>query len=132
MRLLLLLFLLCSAELRADPKSHYMIHCMGCHLMDGQGQPPDVPVLDESLGRLIESDAGRAYLVRVPGAAQAPINDAELAGVINWMLNKYSAATLLDSFTPYTESEVRQHRHQILADPLKFKAALTGKQHGAL
>ena len=132
MRLLLLFLLFASAELLADPKSHYMIHCMGCHLMHGTGQPPDVPVLDEGLGKLVDSQAGRAYLVRVPGAAQAPIDNAELAEVINWMLNEYSARTLPEDFSPFTEKEVGLHRSQILADPVKFKETLTGKQHGTL
>lgn len=131
---ILLVFVICLTgfSLQADPKSHYMIHCMGCHLADGSGQPPDVPVLDESLGDLIQSDAGRAFLIRVPGAAQAPISDADLAGVINWMLQKYSAESLPEDFVPFSEREVAQHRGNILADPIRFKATLIEDASGTL
>ena len=127
MRFLLLILIFAAGELVADPKSHYMIHCMGCHLMDGQGQPPDVPVLDNELGHLIRTAAGREYLIRVPGAAQSPVNDAELAAVINWMLERYSTETLPASFRPYTEDEISRHRPNILADPVKFKAEISGR-----
>lgn len=132
MRLLLLLIAFTAGELAADPKSHYMIHCMGCHLADGSGQPPDVPVLDEQLGSLVASGVGRSYLIRVPGAAQAPLDDVELAGVINWMLDKYSRDTLPADFEPFTKEEVSHHRHHILSDPVRFKAEMIRGEHGAL
>ena len=33
--MLMLLCLLPGVALQADPRSHYMIHCMGCHLQGG-------------------------------------------------------------------------------------------------
>ncbi len=48
---LLSLTLLCAFA-AADPRSHYMIHCMGCHLNDGRGLPPEVPAFDNKLAIL--------------------------------------------------------------------------------
>ena len=129
---LMFLFLLLDVSLQAEPKSHYMIHCMGCHLSDGSGQPPDVPIFDKNLGLLVQSELGRAYLVRVPGAAQAPINDAELAAVINWMLSEYSAETIPDDFIPYDADEVARYRSTILTNPVELKASLTAGSDGTL
>ena len=127
MRWLIFLFLLAANPAAADPRSHYMIHCMGCHLADGRGQPPEVPALDAELARFTSTDAGRAYLVQVPGAAQALINDEELAAVINWMLQVFSGNDLPGDFTPFTGEEVTAYRQQILTDPASFRATLTAK-----
>ena len=67
---------------------------------------------------------GRDYLVRVPGAAQAPMTDADLAVVLNYLLARFSSATLADDFKPYTAQEVASYRHDILADPLKRRAEI--------
>ena len=130
--ILMFLFLLLGISLQAEPKSHYMIHCMGCHLSDGSGLPPDVPIFDKNLGLLVQSELGRAYLVRVPGAAQAPITDAELAAVINWILSEYSAETIPDDFLPYDADEVARYRRTILTNPVELKASLTVVSNGTL
>lgn len=105
-----------------------MIHCMGCHLADGSGQPPDVPAFNDQLAGFTTSEAGRAYLVQVPGAAQSLIDDNELAAVINWVLQEYSEAGLTSDYEPFTGAEVARHRLQILSDPVSARAALISRQ----
>ena len=128
MRLVLLtLTTLFLIPLHADPKSHYMIHCMGCHLMNGQGVPPEVPGFNKEFALLAQTGAGRSYLVRVPGASQSPISDAELAELLNWMLDKYAPG---QDITPYTASEITRHRTKILADPKAERTRLlAGNTH---
>ena len=41
--LTILIGCLVSIAINASPKTDYMIHCMGCHAMNGQGMPPEVP-----------------------------------------------------------------------------------------
>ena len=113
-----LLIICCSAF--ASPESDYMIHCMGCHLADGQGMPPDVPSFDSRLTQLSATHEGRAYLVQVPGAAQAPISDAELADVLNWILASYTDTR----FTAFSADEVAGYRSEIMKDPNAGRAAL--------
>jgi mono/diheme cytochrome c family protein len=96
---------------------NYMIHCMGCHLADGSGAPPQVPDVRGEMGRLLAASGGREYLVQIPGAATSPISDRELAAVINYMLQTFSAATLPGGFAPFTEDEVKRRRPQWLNDP---------------
>lgn len=123
MPVFLLSLWLLAATAHADPKSHYLIHCMGCHLIDGQGSPPDVPAFTPSMASLLNTPEGRGYLVRVPGAAQSPLNDAELAGVLNWMLENFSQLDP-DNYTHYTGSEVAAYREQRLAEPMKMRRQL--------
>ena len=100
-----------------SPDVNYMIHCMGCHLADGSGAPPQVPDVRGEMGRLLAADGGREYLVQIPGAATSPISDRELAAVINYMLQTFNAATLPAAFAPFTEDEVKRLRPQWLNDP---------------
>ena len=79
-------FVAASSAAAADPEFDYLLHCGGCHLEDGAGDPPLVPDLRTSLGTLSTTSEGRAYMAQVPGSAQAPLNDTELAQVLNWML----------------------------------------------
>lgn len=99
-----------------SPEANYMIHCMGCHLDDGSGSPPDVPDVRREMGRMLTVEGGREYLVQVPGAAQAPISDAALAAVVNYMLQTFSTETLPEDYRPLTAEEVSEWRRDWLPD----------------
>ncbi len=109
------------ADSGADPvaRVHYLLHCGGCHLPDGRGVPPEVPSLRGDIGVIAGSPDGRRYLARVPGASQAPLSDAELTGVLNWVLVTFSGRTLAPGFVPLTAEEVGRARRDVLADPLR-------------
>lgn len=125
MRRLACLIALClAAPAWADPRSDYLLHCAGCHRPDGTGLPPSVPSLVGPLGTIAASPQGRDYLARVPGAAQAPLNDAELTAVLNWVLHEFNAATLPASFEPLKAREVGRSRSRVLADPLRLRAEI--------
>lgn len=89
---------------------------------DGSGLENVVPDLHGTIGRMVAETAGREYMVRVPGSAQAPISDEKLTEIINWMLTEFSSETLPDNFKPLTVKEVSRARVQLLADPLKYRA----------
>lgn len=110
--------------MEADPHMDYLLHCSGCHLADGSGLPPAIPDLRENLGFIISKDKGRGYLVRVPGSSSAPLDNSELAELINWLLEAFNTETLPNNFTPITSDEVRESRKNVLMDPLKFRASL--------
>ena len=109
---------------RADPEVDYLLHCSGCHMPDGTGLDQVVPTLHDVIGRMVAEPRGRAYIVRVPGVSQAPINDRKLAEVINWMLTEFNSKTLPKGFNPLSENEVAEARSRVLADPLKYRATL--------
>ena len=113
-----------AAPSRADPRADYLMHCAGCHLADARGVPPYVPSLSGPLGRLVASPQGRDYIARVPGAAQSPLSDDELAAVLNWLLFEYNRETLPKDFRGLLGSEVARSRARVLADPQKLRDEL--------
>ena len=103
--------LLCAAlatHLLLSPKNArtaYWLHCAGCHLLDGSSAPPEVPTLIDEPGRIVALPGGRDYLMRIPGVAQAGLDDAKLAEVLNFMLEEFSSATLPPGLqTPFSRS----------------------------
>jgi len=120
--ILFVLLSLNSFVFAASPRINYLLYCTGCHAADGAGKPPNVPSLRDELGRMISVPEMRSYLVRIPGASQAPISDADLTDVINWLLHEFNSATLPTNFEEYTVDEVSRARRDILADPLKYRA----------
>ncbi len=105
-----------AAEPISGARLDYVLHCMGCHLEDGSGAPGRVPSL-LVVGRFLRIPEGRAYLVRVPGSAHAPLDDAALAALLNWMLVRFDPdAAAASGFVEYDAAEVARHRAAPLAN----------------
>ncbi len=94
----------------------YIIGCEGCHKADGSGQNGFIPDFRGHIGSYLAVQAGREYLVRVPGVAQSSLGDQDLADVINWMLEAYDPDGLPTGFTPFTAAEVGALRQSPLSD----------------
>ena len=120
--ILVALFSLSVNVFAASPRINYLLYCTGCHAADGAGKPPNVPSLRDELGRMISVPEMRSYLVRIPGASQAPISDADLTDIINWLLHEFNSNTLPANFEEYTIDEVSNARRNILADPLRYRS----------
>jgi hypothetical protein len=98
------------------PNVEYALNCQGCHRADGAGTPGTVPPLVDSVARFLAAPGGREYLVQVPGVAQAPLDDATLAAVMNWMLKRFDEAHLPADFVPYDAGEIGRLRGKPLTD----------------
>jgi mono/diheme cytochrome c family protein len=98
------------------PEVDYVLNCQGCHRADGAGTPGSVPPLKDTVARFLGVTGGREYLGRVPGVAQAPLDDAALAAVLNWMLDHFDHAHVPPAFTPYAADEVGRLRRDPLVD----------------
>ena len=116
------LLLFSSSAFSAGPRTNYLLYCSGCHLVNGQGNPPNVPTLHDELGRMMAVEEMRSYLLRVPGASHTPLSDSDLAAVVNWVLTEFNETTLPTGFQPISTDEVSEARKDILADPLKYRA----------
>ncbi len=102
---------------------NYMLNCQGCDLADGRGIG-DIPEMKNFVGNFLRVPGGREYLVGVPGSANAPLNDALLAELLNWMLMEMSASELPTDWQPYTAAEVESYRATTLTDVDKVRAVL--------
>ena len=108
--------LLASAA-HASPAQDYILYCMGCHGDQAQGVPGKVPPLAGSIGLFMRSPEGRNYLLRVPGAANSALSDAQLAAVLNWLSERFPpAGGGPPPGGPFTAAEVGGLRHTPLAD----------------
>ena len=105
-----------AAQGTSGPALDYAVTCQGCHRADGTGTPGTVPALAGSVGKFLRVPGGREFLVRVPGVAQAPLDDAALAAVLNWMLERFGRDDVPEGVVPYAAAEVGRLRRRPLTD----------------
>lgn len=68
-----------------------------------------MPPIRDTLRPLGSSAAGRKFLVQVPGSAQSKLSHAELAAVLNWMIDNLSASPK-PQVRRFTATEVASYR----------------------
>jgi hypothetical protein len=98
------------------------LSCAGCHRFDGSGSNV-VPSLHD-VGRIAGLPGGREYLARVPGVAQAPLDDARLAALLNWVALRFGSSALE---RPFEAHEIGHLRRSPLTDPIAARAALDAR-----
>ena len=97
-----------------EPAMNYTLQCMGCHTPDGEGVPGHVPSIRATLLPFARMEAGRQFLVQVPGASQSRLSNAELATLLNWMIENLSAER--GEYQRFTEEEVAGYRTHALVE----------------
>ena len=98
---------------------NWTLNCQGCHQSDGTGSANAAPGLAGNVAKLLWVPVGREYLGRVPGVANSPLADAELAEVMNWMLWRFDREDLPSNLQPFTAAEIGQLRTR----PLRLEAS---------
>ena len=98
-----------------EPRVNFQLQCMGCHHADGAGEEGRVPSVRRTLVPFSGTAQGRDFVMRVPGVAQAPLSDAEVAALLNWMARNLSDVPVPADFVDYTAAEVGGARHRPLA-----------------
>lgn len=126
--LVLVVLAMASGTVQASPAQDYMLHCMGCHGTSAEGIPGKVPPLANALTRFMRTPAGRDYILRVPGAANSALSDAQLAAVLNWLAITYdqgaSQAASRAGPTLFTTNEVTRVRRTPLVAVLATRSAV--------
>ena len=108
-----------AAAAAGDVAAHdYLLSCAGCHTPAGTGSPT-VPTL-HGIDRLLARPGGRAYVLRVPGVASAPLSDARLAALLDWVFGHFGN----DATPGFTADEVAGARVAPWVDPKAARAAL--------
>ena len=97
-------------------RQNYILNCQGCHLPDAMGAVGLVPRMKDFVGNFLHVEGGREFIVQVPGSANSPISDSELADVLNWMLYNFSEEQVPENFQPYTGKEIGSLRAKPLMD----------------
>ena len=100
----------------ADSRTDYMLHCQGCHGPTGVGAVGAAPSFRSQLGKFLWVPGGREYLIRVPGTAQAELDDGRVAALLNWLLHEFSPTEIPAGFVPYDGEEVARYRRSPLVD----------------
>ncbi len=98
---------------------NWTLNCQGCHQPDGTGSVNAAPSLAGNVAKFLSVPGGREYLGRVPGVANSPLADAELAEVVNWMLWRFDREDVPSNFQPFTAAEIGQLRTR----PLRLEAS---------
>jgi cytochrome c553 len=107
---------------QAGPAQDYILNCMGCHGTQAEGVPGKVPPLANMLSRFMRTPEGRNYVLRVPGAANSALSDAQLAAVLNWLAVTYDSGTA--NLEPFTIEEVSAARRNPLVSVLATRSAV--------
>lgn len=116
---------LLAAGSEAVAKKNYRLYCMGCHQADGRGAPAHgIPSMWNEVGHFLRLPAGRAYLSQVPGTLNTPLNDAETADLLNWVMREIGRDSVPASFQPYTAADVQHYRATIPEDIPALRARL--------
>ena len=118
--------ILTAAE-QQQARVNFLLHCAACHRPDGHGSPGTVPDLREYLGEFAQHPDSRSFIARVPGASGAPVTDAELAQVLNWILITMNGDQLRAGFRPYTAAEVAGYRRNTIIDVAPVRQELIKK-----
>ena len=123
-----MLILALSGTAHGSGERVFAANCAVCHQNDGQGVPGTYPSLAGTVGGYVRSQAGRAYLVRVvsfgmngaivSGGAEyngfmqpwTQLSDADIAAVLNYILDRFNPKILPANFKAYTAAEVKDLR----------------------
>lgn len=102
--------MLVSTVAGASPPMDYVMQCRGCHGEGAEGVPGKVPPLAHTLVQFMRSPAGRSYVLRVPGASNSMLSDAQLAAVLNWIAANFGRDQLPESAPAFSVQEVTATR----------------------
>lgn len=96
-----------------SPRTLYLLHCSGCHGVDGAGSKlgrvPGLP----GLNKVLLHPDGRMFLANVPGIKSATLSAEETATLLNWATDYWGDKSIGDTGPPLTADEVAwlQSRH---------------------
>ena len=109
----------------------YVLHCSGCHSMDGSGHPEfGVPDFRNQVGYFLRLPEGRAFLMQVPGLLNAGLPDGRRAAVTNYVVKTFAGDSLPPDFLPYTAEEAKRYRENRPADIAAKRAELYRQLNG--
>lgn len=98
------------------PQADYLLHCGGCHGLEGTSNGKLVPDLRGQVGFFLRLPEGREYLVRLPNVAFSALSNDELAAVLNFMVFQIGGGGVPGDAQPYGAAEVAALRRRPLRE----------------
>jgi mono/diheme cytochrome c family protein len=93
------------------PRTNFILRCVGCHGMDGAGsEKGGIPDFRNYVGAFSRDEAGRTYVMHVPGVVNANLTNAEIADVMNYVMKTFGQSSLPDDYRPFDKAEVDRLR----------------------
>lgn len=106
----------------------YRLHCSGCHGPDGAGSRVGrIRPFSGVIGNFLRVPEGRAYLVLVPGVANAGLSDTDTARVLNFVLKSWAIADAPPDARDFSPDEVSEIRKIRIDDIVTFRLGLIDK-----
>ncbi|KQT42044.1 hypothetical protein ASG43_17365 [Aureimonas sp. Leaf454] len=106
------------------PKANYLLRCSGCHGTEGAGaELGGIPPFPGFIGPLLADDAGRTYVMHVPGVVGTGLSDPEIAAVLNYIAARWSDGAP----APFTSEEVVRRRAAPMPDLIAYRRALVAR-----
>jgi mono/diheme cytochrome c family protein len=106
-------------------QANFVLRCAGCHALDGSGHPVGgIPDFRGLVGAFAGEEEGRTYLMHVPGVTNASLSDAEIAAVLNYIMDNWAGPSLPSNFKPFDGEEVGRLRAQPIGDVVAYRRQL--------
>lgn len=112
--------------------TNYVLRCTGCHGMEGAGsEQAGIPDFRGYVGSFARSEDGRLYLMHVPGVTNASLGDAEVAAVMNYVMERFAGASRDPQTAPFTAEEVARLRAEPVADVVALRRTVAAQSTSA-
>jgi cytochrome c553 len=129
-----LAFVLALSQVHAaerSPTVNYVLRCSGCHGMDGSGhESAGVPDFRGAVGAFASDEQGRTYLLHVPGIVNSSLSNAEIAAVLNYVMEQWAGDSLGAGFVRFTPKEAAERRAEPVSDVVVFRRRIVERLGG--
>lgn len=104
---------------------NYLLRCSGCHDQDGSGLPKaGIPALPGYIDAFAGDEQGRTYIVHVPGVSSTGLNSAEIAAVLNYVIDQWGDPSRIK---PFTEAEVERRQAEPVSDVVAYRRDIVAR-----
>jgi mono/diheme cytochrome c family protein len=127
----LLLALAQAHAAERSPFVNYVLRCSGCHGADGSGhESAGVPDFRDAVGAFVADEEGRTYLLHVPGIVNSSLTDAEIAAVLNYVMDQWAGTSLRPEFVHFTPQEAAERRARPVSDVVLLRRRVVARLSG--
>lgn len=117
-----------AAATERSARTNYVLRCTGCHGMEGAGsEQAGIPDFRGYVGSFARSEEGRRYLMHVPGVTNASLGDAEVAAVMNYVIERFAGASLDSQAPAFNAEEVARLRAEPVADVVALRRTVVAE-----